>query len=34
MDEATRAYYGFNTGPKEKKPKAKKLPAIVKEIKK
>jgi hypothetical protein len=34
MDEATRAYYGFSAGPKVKKPKAKKLPAIVKEIKK
>jgi hypothetical protein len=34
MDEATKAYYGFSTGVKEKKPKAKKLPAIVKEIQK
>jgi hypothetical protein len=25
MDEATKAYYGFSTGVKEKKPKAKKI---------
>jgi hypothetical protein len=34
MDEALKAYYGFSSGVKEKKPKAKKLPAIVKQIQK
>jgi len=34
MDDALKAYYGFSIEPKEKKPKAKKLPTIVKEIKK
>jgi hypothetical protein len=34
MDKALMEYYGFSDTPKVKKPKAKKLPAIVKEIKK